>query len=83
MDDGKKMMIAMVYAKYSVVERLGFWDDIYAMWNSVSMPWLVSGDFNVIIRVEENIGGLPLYLKKCDDFIFCNNYVTYFILTHR
>ena len=37
------------------------------------LPWLVDGDFNVILNDEEKIGGLPVYPQEHEDFAFCVN----------
>lgn len=73
MVDEKKMMIIMIYAKCSTLERLSLWDDIYALGRSISMPWLGSGNFNVILRAEKKIGGLPIYPQEYENFAFCNS----------
>lgn len=36
------------------------------------VPWLVGGDFNVILTEEEKYGGLPVYLREVKDFAHCN-----------
>ncbi|KAH0714753.1 hypothetical protein KY284_007658 [Solanum tuberosum] len=36
-------------------------------------PWLIGGDFNVIISDEEKIGGMPVYPNEYEDFAFCVN----------
>ncbi|XP_060200462.1 uncharacterized protein LOC132628715 [Lycium barbarum] len=49
----------MVYAKCSEVERLQLWDSLYFLASNMTCPWLIGGDFNVILNEEEKIGGLP------------------------
>ncbi|XP_060183335.1 uncharacterized protein LOC132613335 [Lycium barbarum] len=68
-----EMIATFVYAKCSAVERLELWDNIYSLANDMSLPWLVGGDFNVILSEEEKIGGLPVDPSECDDFAFCVN----------
>lgn len=36
-------------------------------------PWLVDGDFNVILSKEENLGGLPFTQHEATDFSLCLN----------
>ncbi|KAG5631198.1 hypothetical protein H5410_002915 [Solanum commersonii] len=55
------------------VERLRLWKDIYAIGDNHSLPWMVGGDFNVVMGEEEKIGGLPVYLHEYEDFSFCIN----------
>ncbi|XP_075084937.1 uncharacterized protein LOC142168177 [Nicotiana tabacum] len=37
------------------------------------MPWLVGGDFNVVMHEDEKIGGLPVHPPEYEDFAFCVN----------
>lgn len=64
LEDGSQVMSTMVYAKCSVIERLRMWDDLYSLSLNISIPWMVGGDFNVILSDEENVGGLPVYPKS-------------------
>ncbi|KAG5611762.1 hypothetical protein H5410_023043 [Solanum commersonii] len=41
--------------------------------DNYSGPWLVGGDFNVILGEDEKIGGLPVYIQEYEDFAFCVN----------
>ncbi|XP_019230803.1 PREDICTED: uncharacterized protein LOC109211692 [Nicotiana attenuata] len=58
-DLGQHMMMAFVYAKCSAIERLEYWDHLYYLASDMNFPWLVGGDFNVILHEDEKIGGLP------------------------
>ncbi|KAG5631193.1 hypothetical protein H5410_002910 [Solanum commersonii] len=40
---------------------------------SMNLPWLVGGNFNVIINDEEKIGGLPVYPQEYEEFDICVN----------
>ncbi|XP_060177905.1 uncharacterized protein LOC132607846 [Lycium barbarum] len=53
----KDMVVTMVYAKCSEVERLQLWDNLYLLASNMTSPWLVGGDFNVLLNEEEKIGG--------------------------
>lgn len=73
MDNNKELVIISVYAKCETTQRIDLWNDIYGICNSMSLPWLVGGDFNVIIDAEEKIEGLPVYPQEYKDFVFCKN----------
>ena len=49
--------------------RMELWDDIYSLANGMSSPWLISGDFNVVLSGKEKIGGLPVVDSNHEDFI--------------
>ncbi|XP_060183224.1 uncharacterized protein LOC132613196 [Lycium barbarum] len=72
-DFNKEMVVTMVYAKCSDVERMQLWDSLYLLANNMTAPWLVGGDFNVILNEEEKIGGLPVLPQEYEDFAFCLN----------
>ncbi|KAH0657986.1 hypothetical protein KY285_026580 [Solanum tuberosum] len=45
----------IVYAKCDASRRMELWDDIYSLANGMSSPWLIGGDFNVVLSGEEKI----------------------------
>lgn len=67
------MVTTIVYAKCDAIDKLNLWDDIYLLSQNMRLPWLVAGDFNVIMSDEEKIGGLPVYPNEYEDFAFCIN----------
>ncbi|XP_019240159.1 PREDICTED: uncharacterized protein LOC109220151 [Nicotiana attenuata] len=65
-DLGQHMMMTFVYAKCSAIERLELWDHLYYLASDMKLPWLVGGDFNVILHEDEKIGGLPNMLPTIE-----------------
>ncbi|KAG5620341.1 hypothetical protein H5410_005559, partial [Solanum commersonii] len=65
---GNQVITTMIYAKCNANERLRLWDEIFSL--SYNFSWIVGGDFNVIMGVEEKIGGLPVYPQEYEDFSF-------------
>lgn len=51
-----------VYTKCDSIQRLDFRDDLYQLCGGMDGPWLIGGDFNVVLNGEEKIGGLPVWL---------------------
>ncbi|XP_070055567.1 uncharacterized protein [Nicotiana tomentosiformis] len=72
-DLGQHMMMSFIYAKYSAMKRLDLWDHLYYLASDMELPWLVGGDFNVILHEDEKIGELPVHPHKYEDFVFCVN----------
>nr|XP_009629929.1 uncharacterized protein LOC104119987 [Nicotiana tomentosiformis] len=72
-DIGKHIMMTFVYAKCSSLERLELWDNMYYMAAVMELPWLVGGDFNVVLHEDKKIGGLPVYPLEYEDFAFYVN----------
>nr|XP_018626573.1 uncharacterized protein LOC108945273 [Nicotiana tomentosiformis] len=70
---GKHIIMTVVYAKCSSLERLELWDNLYYLASDMELPWVVGGYFNMILNEEERIGGLPVYPPEYEDFAFCIN----------
>lgn len=62
--DGRKIITTIVYAKCDVIDKLDFPNDIYSLSDSMRLPWLLGGDFNVILDEDEKIRGLPIYPQE-------------------
>ncbi|XP_075103681.1 uncharacterized protein LOC142178249 [Nicotiana tabacum] len=72
-DLGQHMMMTFIYAKCSAMDRLDLCDHLYYLASDMELPWLVGGDFNVILHEDEKIGGLPVHPPEYEDFAFCVN----------
>ncbi|XP_060182797.1 uncharacterized protein LOC132612707 [Lycium barbarum] len=69
-EHNRHMISTLVYAKCDDLERLQLWDSIYHLSTSIDIPWMVGGDFNVVLNEEEKIGGTPIVPQDYEDFAF-------------
>ncbi|XP_019253812.1 PREDICTED: uncharacterized protein LOC109232496 [Nicotiana attenuata] len=67
----KEICVTLVYVKCDAIERIQLWDSMYHLASSMESPWLVGGDFNVILSEEEKYGGRPVYLSEVEDLAHC------------
>ncbi|KAK4733974.1 hypothetical protein R3W88_008235 [Solanum pinnatisectum] len=70
---GKDFIATFVYAKCDERKRQELWDNLYFLASNMESPWMVGGDFNVIVSEDEKLGGLPVITEECEDFAFCIN----------
>ncbi|KAG5570896.1 hypothetical protein H5410_060662 [Solanum commersonii] len=70
------MIITTVYARCNTLDRLELWEDLEEESCNIDLPWVVGGDFNVIMDTPENMGGLLVMQHEIMDFAQCiNTYV--------
>lgn len=71
---GIEVMISLVYAKCTQGERLQLWESMEDIANTINLPWMVGGDFNVICNEEEKLGGRAAVTgAEVRDFNHCIN----------
>ncbi|XP_070040911.1 uncharacterized protein [Nicotiana tomentosiformis] len=70
---GKHIIMTFVYAKCSSLDKLELWDSLYYFSSDMELPWVVGGDFNVILNEEDKIGGLLVYPPEYEGFECCVN----------
>ncbi|XP_075086207.1 uncharacterized protein LOC142168930 [Nicotiana tabacum] len=66
---GKELIVILVYTKCDAMKRIELWDSMYHLASNMDSPWLVGGDFSVILFQEEKYGGLPIYLSEVEDCV--------------
>ncbi|KAL6190669.1 hypothetical protein ACLB2K_037063 [Fragaria x ananassa] len=67
--DSINCVLTAVYARTSIVERRRLWLDIEDIkCRFVSGPWIVVGDFNVVLGAHEKKGGAPVSRLSCEEF---------------
>ncbi|GFZ01918.1 hypothetical protein Acr_15g0005270 [Actinidia rufa] len=54
-----------------VVERRPLWRDLCRFSSSIDLPWILLGDFNVVLKGEEKANGLPVTQYEVKDFQEC------------
>lgn len=70
----KPFIVTSVYARCTALDRLELWEELESI-DASSCPWVVRGDFNVILHEEERLGGLDFIQQEATDFAQCiNNY---------
>ncbi|KAL9665044.1 hypothetical protein QQ045_020453 [Rhodiola kirilowii] len=57
LNDGESMACTFIYASCDKNERQSLFDDLVEYSESISGPWIIAGDFNVISKWDEKRGG--------------------------
>ncbi|KAK4710274.1 hypothetical protein R3W88_004787 [Solanum pinnatisectum] len=68
-----EFLLTVVYARCSSMERLELWDEMEDIAQQHQKPWMIGGDFNVILNEEEKQGGLPFMQREAMEFAQCIN----------
>ncbi|KAF5474951.1 hypothetical protein F2P56_006803 [Juglans regia] len=61
------VLISVVYAKCRYLERRVLWEDLL-VFNTLQLPHVILGDFNIVRNDSERRGGCPRLLTAMDDF---------------
>lgn len=70
--DGESSIVSMVYAKNKVPDRTDLWSYLNDVAAAIGdKPWLVGGDFNIILSADEKIGKTVPSFKGMCDFASC------------
>lgn len=56
--NNKEFVISILYARCSALERLELWEELDTISENMHCPWIIGGDFNVILYEEEKLGGM-------------------------
>ncbi|XP_070033084.1 uncharacterized protein [Nicotiana tomentosiformis] len=67
----KCFLLSMVYAYNSRAERKSLWSYLANISRGCHLPWLVVGDFNSVLRIDDRIGGNPITVGEIMDFHEC------------
>ncbi|KAK3217733.1 hypothetical protein Dsin_011703 [Dipteronia sinensis] len=67
----KEVVICNVYAPNTDAERVELWEFIVNNQRRFPVPWIVGGDFNVVLNASEKLGGPPIWshLRNFRNFI--------------
>ncbi|KAK4433518.1 hypothetical protein Salat_1114100 [Sesamum alatum] len=63
----KSFFVTTVYAKCDTIERRSLWDALRAVSIGAS-PWMVGGDFNTVLSLDERLAGAAPSSVAMSDF---------------
>lgn len=64
-----EVLLTIVYGLHSIEARRPLWDDLVKV--ASNQPWLVCGDFNAVLDVDDRISGADVTDYECRDFKLC------------
>ncbi|XP_060210352.1 uncharacterized protein LOC132637253 [Lycium barbarum] len=67
----QQVYISVVYAKSRSAGREDLWRYMRGFASTINDPWMICGDFNCILSMDEKKGGKPYSFKKSLPFIEC------------
>ena len=59
------LLATFVYASNSIDERECLWHDLVQLNVDNNYPWIGFGDFNMVLKMDEKIGGLMVNPMDC------------------
>ncbi|KAL6570156.1 hypothetical protein OROMI_014670 [Orobanche minor] len=62
--------LTVVYGRNTKIQRRDLWDDLLSV-SQNQVPWMVGGDFNIILQPEEKKGGAGPIQSDMDEFNDC------------
>ena len=68
---GYQFNLTVVYGFNILEMRKSLWNDLKMLAHNVSYPWLIIGDFNVILSPQDRLDGAPVTLNRIKDFEEC------------
>ncbi|XP_075081553.1 uncharacterized protein LOC142166363 [Nicotiana tabacum] len=57
-----------VYGLHTIQDMKVLWEELNCITQTMSDPWLLMGDFNVVLSVEDRVNGTPIQEAKSRDF---------------
>lgn len=62
-----------MYARCNGLERLELWEELQSVEPDRDTPWIIGGDFNVILHEEKKLGGLSFEQQEALEFFMFIN----------
>ncbi|KAL6572341.1 hypothetical protein OROMI_013299 [Orobanche minor] len=63
-------IMIIVYGRNTKIQRRDLWDDLLSV-SQNQVPWMVGGDFNIILQLEEKKGGACPIQSDMEEFSDC------------
>ncbi|XP_060181958.1 uncharacterized protein LOC132611557 [Lycium barbarum] len=69
--DGMECALTVVYGFNTIEQRRSLWADVQTFAQATSMPWIIGGDFNAILTVQDRLYGHPVTAYEIKGFAEC------------
>lgn len=69
----RAFLLKVVYAYNNKEERKELWSYMNIVHQGCQLPWLIFGDFNSVLQMDDRIGGNPITTGEMVDFQDCVN----------
>ncbi|XP_060200824.1 uncharacterized protein LOC132629104 [Lycium barbarum] len=66
-----KFVLSFVYAFNTKEERKTLWESLVEHSENCTLPWMILGDFNSVLYMDDRIGGNPITWAEVADFQQC------------
>ncbi|KAH0773570.1 hypothetical protein KY290_010707 [Solanum tuberosum] len=67
----REFIFTIVHAFNTREERRSLWSYLEEVNAGINIPWLIMGDFNALLKMEDRLGGNPISLVEVADFQNC------------
>ncbi|XP_022868499.1 uncharacterized protein LOC111388067 [Olea europaea var. sylvestris] len=64
-------LVSFVYGFHTIVSRRPLWNNIMDLHANVSLPWMILGDFNNVLKFDKNSNGAEVTPYEIKDFANC------------
>lgn len=64
-------LVSFVYGFHTMVNRRPLWNIIMELNENVSLPWLILGDYNNVLKFDEKCNGVDVIPYEIKDFANC------------
>ncbi|XP_060210524.1 uncharacterized protein LOC132637460 [Lycium barbarum] len=68
MDLNIKFQFTAIYGLHTIENRKSLWRDLKNLHRRIQEPWLMMGDYNTIISLDDRINGSPVQANEIKDF---------------
>lgn len=70
-----EFLITVIYGFNTVKKRKVLWQDLLTLAQRISQPWLLSGDFNIILTLQDRLDGNVVTMSEIQDFYNCIQHI--------
>ena len=68
---GSTFCLTLVYGDNDEMERRKLWELLHDLEANITTPWIIMGDFNQLLHLDDRIGGLPVTQQDIWNFRQC------------